>query len=201
MNATASTDSRHEGTKISWVKHQPLTQLLPYGSIIITCSIIFVVIISNILERYLLRKVYGQIWKELDQPGNERRRRSFTYYHVGTVMLSILFATGAYPVLSFLVGPADFNSIIGRKWPGITCGDMMFMFAEVYSAYYLYELAFRTRFASPLTIAHHTGLLLITQTAIALFAKPHDGKIATVEFFMCMVWGKQDNVSTLSITS
>lgn len=189
------------GTKIAWVKHQPLTTLLPYGSIIITCSIIFVVLLSNLLERWLLRLVYGRIWKELDTPGNERRRRSFTYYHVGAIMLSVLLATGAYPVMSFLAGPSDFSKIVGRRWPTVTVGDMMFLFAEVYSAYYLYEMAFRTRHASPLTIAHHIGLLLITQTAIALFAKPHDGRIATMEFFMCMVWGTLIGLKIFTISS
>ena len=65
----------------------------------------------------------------------------------------------------------------------------MFLLAEMYTAYYLYEMCFRTQFASPLTIAHHIGLLLIVQTAVALFADMQKHSEATVEFFMCMVWG------------
>lgn len=182
-------EHRPKGSKISWVKHENLTDLLPYGSIILACSIISIALLSNILERGLLKKIYGKLYTDLEK-GDERRRRSFTYYHVGAMMLLLLFATGCYPILTFLVGPtASFNTPIGGRSSQVTIGDVMFLFAELYSAYYLYEMCFRTQHASMLSIAHHIGLLLITQTAIALFGKSHGHVEATIEFFMCMVWG------------
>ncbi|CAH0050829.1 unnamed protein product [Clonostachys solani] len=185
--------------KIAKITNRHLSSLTPYGSIIITCGVIFIVLLSNILERWVLRMVYKDTYRNLEKPGNERRRRSFTYYHVGAMMLFSLFCTGVYPVLMFLVGPGDFGTHVGRKGGGATIGDLLFLFAEIYTAYYLYEMCFRTQFASPLTIAHHVGLLLVVQTSVALFADSDSHKEATLEFYMCMVWGAFDVVVEMPV--
>ena len=175
-----------ERSKISVTHNQPLTILLPYGYFLITANIVLITLLSNILERWVLRMVYGDIRLALEKDGNERRRRSFTYYHIGAIILFMLLPVGVYPIFVFLVGSATFDTPMAK---GLTIGDVLFLLAEVYTAYYLYEMCFRTQFASPLTIAHHIGLLLIVQTAVALFADGQKHSEATVEFFMCMVWG------------
>ncbi|KAF4962369.1 hypothetical protein FSARC_9535 [Fusarium sarcochroum] len=174
-----------ERSKIAVIHNQPLTTLIPYGSFIITCNIVCIALLSNILERWVLRLVYRDTYVALEKDGNERRRRSFTYYHVGALVLFALLCVGVYPVFGFLVGSAKFDMPIGK---GATLGDLLFLVTELYTAYYLYEMCFRTQFASPLTIAHHVGLLLITQTAVVLFADIQKHPQATIEFYMCMVW-------------
>ncbi|CAI6092748.1 unnamed protein product [Clonostachys chloroleuca] len=190
---------RYKGPKINSLKNRTLSKMLPYGSLILVCSVIFVVLLSNVLERWILRRLYPKTWQRLLASGNERRRRSFTYYHIGAIMMFILLCTSVFPVLSFLVGNADFSTHIDRRSSRITVGDMLFVFSEVYTSYYLYEMCFRTQFASPITIAHHIGLLIIVQTSLALFADIRRHPDATMEFFMCMVWGMFDLISEIPV--
>lgn len=186
----STTEHAKHAHKISTLQNHQLTDLIPYGSLILTLSLLLIVLLSNILERWVLRLLYGKVWLALEQPENERRRRSFTYFHLGAIVMFSLACFGAYPVFSFIAGPAEFSTPISRKKGDVTVGDAMFLFSEIYSAYYIFELCFRTKFASPISIAHHFGLLIITQTALSLFASPEPHSGAALEFYMCMVWGR-----------
>lgn len=184
------------GPKIINLVNQPLSNLLSHGALILCSSIIIIVLISNALERWLFRAFYGRIWSDLQHGQNERRRRSFTYFHLGTIIRLGLLFVGAYPVLDFLVGRADLSATLPSRQGRIriTIGDLLFVIAHIYSAYYLFELCFRTKFASIINIAHHIGLLVITQTAIVLFANLKEHPEATMEFYMCMVWGMEFSI-------
>ncbi|KAL0931096.1 uncharacterized protein CTRU02_213831 [Colletotrichum truncatum] len=192
--------------KIETIQNGPISSLVPFGSLLLVSSVVVVVLIANILERWLLRKVYGEVYITLERPENEKRRRSFTYYHVGAVMMFALLCIGVYPVMRFLVGNAALSTplVPGRR---IRIGDVLFTVSQTYSAYYVFELCFRTQFASPLSIAHHIGLLAITQTALSLFGNFAEHPEATIEFYMCMVWGKiylqrrkQNTLLTVDVT-
>ncbi|KAK1476683.1 hypothetical protein CABS01_15218 [Colletotrichum abscissum] len=65
--------------KIETIQNGPLSGLQAYGSLLLVSSVIVVVLIANILERWLLERVYGEIYAVLQRPENEKRRRSFTY--------------------------------------------------------------------------------------------------------------------------
>ncbi|KAJ6436308.1 restless-like transposase [Purpureocillium lavendulum] len=106
-----------------------------------------------------------------------------------------LLVVGAYPTFDFLVGRASLSALLFpiQYHIRITVGDALFTLSQVYSAYYLFELCFRTRFASGISIAHHIGLLVIIQTALALFANFQEHPEATMEFYMCLVWGISTN--------
>ncbi|KXH28049.1 hypothetical protein CNYM01_03649 [Colletotrichum nymphaeae SA-01] len=186
--------------KIETIQNGPLSGLQAYGSLLLVSSVIVVVLIANILERWLLERVYGEIYAVLQRPENEKRRRSFTYYHIGAIIMLTLFCIGVYPVFRFLIGSADLTTDVspgpGRR---IRVGDLLFTVAQTYSAYYVFELCYRTQFASPLSIAHHIGLLAITQTALSLFGNIEHHPEATIEFYMCMVWGAFDVVVELPI--
>ncbi|KAJ4012503.1 hypothetical protein NW752_008201 [Fusarium irregulare] len=184
--------------KIQLLENNPLTKLLPYGSLILVCSIIGIVLLANILERWVLPRVHRRVYAELQERKDERRRRSFVYFHVGTFILASLLVSTAYPIFAFLAGNAHFHTPVS-KGGTVTVGDFLFVAAEVYSAYYLFEMCFRTKFASYISIAHHIGLLVITQTAISLFAEPEKHPEATLEFYMCMVWGAFDVIVELPI--
>lgn len=173
--------------KIVYLENEVLSELLPWGSLILCSCILTTVLLTNGLERWLLPKLYPSLWKSLSVGQNERRRRSFTYLHVGVTVMLTLVVLGAYPVFDFLVGHARVSSMLLRN---ITYGDHMFTLSHIYSAYYLFELCFRTRFASAISIAHHIGLLIVIQTALALFGDLRKHPEAILEFYMCMVWGK-----------
>ncbi|KAF6845526.1 hypothetical protein CMUS01_00101 [Colletotrichum musicola] len=185
--------------KIETIENGPISGLLAYGSLLLVSSVIVVVLLANVLERWLLLRVYGDVYAALEkQPGAERRRRSFTYYHVGAIVMMALFVTGVYPVMTFLAGNAGLATplVQGHR---LRFGDVLFTLSQAYSAYYVFELCYRTRFASPLSIAHHIGLLAITQTALSLFGNFALHPEATIEFYMCMVWGSFDVAVELPI--
>ncbi|RGP65173.1 hypothetical protein FLONG3_9327 [Fusarium longipes] len=188
----------HHRPKIMTLENNQLSNLLPYGSLILVLSIIYIALITNCLERWILPRVYKRVWSSLECGKDERRRRSFTYFHVGTFILACLLVSTGYPIMYFLIGDAKFSTPL-VKGGTVTVGDSLFVAAEVYSAYYLFEMCFRTRFASYISIAHHTGLLVITQTALSLFANREKHPEAAVEFYMCMVWGCFDVVVELPI--
>jgi hypothetical protein len=175
--------------KIVHVDNEALTLLLPWSALILCSGILTFVLIANFIERWLLDRLYPAIWRELSLGNNERRRRSFTYFHVGVFVMITLIVFGAYPVFDFLVGHARVSHILFKN---VTYGDYMLVLSQIYSAYYLFELCFRTRFASFISIAHHIGLLIVIQTALALFGDLSKHPEAILEFYMCMVWGKCD---------
>ncbi|GJC80783.1 hypothetical protein ColLi_03621 [Colletotrichum liriopes] len=186
--------------KIETIQNGPLSSLQPFGSLLFVSSIIIVVLLANVLERWLLPGVYGDIYADLQRPGSEKRRRSFTYYHVGAITMFAILCIGAYPAMHFLVGSADLSTdVVPGPGSRIRVGDLLFAVSQTYSAYYAFELCYRTQFASPLSIAHHIGLLAITQTAISLFGSFKKHPEATIEFYMCMVWGAFDVIVEMPV--
>ncbi|KAK1992487.1 hypothetical protein LX36DRAFT_617495 [Colletotrichum falcatum] len=184
--------------KISTIQNGPLSTLQPYGALFFASSIVALVILCNVLERGLLRAIYGKLFVSLLAPGNEKQRRSFTYYHVGVINTIVILCVGFYPVITFIAGSAATSTPMlagGRT----TVGDVLFVVANAYPAYYTFELCYRTKFASPLSIAHHTGLIAIIQTSISLFSNWEKHPEATMEFYMCMIWGVFDAVVELPI--
>jgi hypothetical protein len=169
------------------VENEALSSLLPRAALILCSATLAIVLMSNFLERWFLGRLYPAIWGELSLSNNERRRRSFTYFHIGVSIMITLIIFGAYPVFGFLVGRVRVSYILFGE---TTYGDYMLVLSQIYSAYYLFELCFRTRFASAISIAHHVGLLIVIQTALALFGDLQKHPEAILEFYMCMVWGK-----------
>ncbi|RGP58961.1 hypothetical protein FSPOR_11670 [Fusarium sporotrichioides] len=174
--------------KIQTLENNPISPLLPYGSLILACSIVGIALIANCLERWILPCIYKRVYRALEFGRDERRRRSFAYFHVGAFILISLMMSTAYPMMDFLAGDAVLSSPL-VKGGSVTVGDNLLVSTEIYCAYYLFEMCFRTKFASYISIAHHIGLLVIAQTALSLFADPKKNHEATLEFYMCMVWG------------
>ncbi|KAJ5716850.1 hypothetical protein N7488_002496 [Penicillium malachiteum] len=65
---------------------------------------------------------------------------------------------------------------------------------------YLFELIYRAKL-SPVTAAHHTGTILIGQSAIALSLRLEREPDADIEFIMCTVWGEPSSPSPLLATT
>lgn len=170
--------------KIVYIQNEVLSHFLPRGSIILCSCVLAVVLLCNLLERWLLPAAYPHVWADLAH--HERRRRSFTYLHVGVCVMVCLCIFGAFPVFGFLVGRARVSDVLFKR---VTYGDYLLVLSQVYSAYYVFEPSFRTKFASTISIAHHIGLLVVIQMALALFGDVRKYPEAILEFYMCMVWG------------
>ncbi|KAJ7732437.1 hypothetical protein B0H16DRAFT_1770302 [Mycena metata] len=188
------------GPKIKNLPNEPISGLLPYSSLIFVCASISIICFANILEHFIFPWLYPATWADLAAGSRERRRRSFTYHHVAVVLMSILFSLGIYP-LSLFIAVGESSNLSRVLWSGhhvhVTTGDLLLIIAQVYCAYYVFELAFRVKFISAISAAHHTGLLIITQTALVLSAGRHSD--ATIEFYMCIVWGCFDLVAEIPL--
>ncbi|EFQ36836.1 uncharacterized protein GLRG_11982, partial [Colletotrichum graminicola M1.001] len=198
MSTVSSTFGSRSLPKVSTIPNGPLSYLQPYGTLFFASSIIVLVILCNILERWLLRAFYGKVYIDLQAPGNEKRRRSFTYYHIGAMNIIFVLSIGFYPVMRFIAGPAELSTTMATG-SRVRVGDLLFIIAQAYPAYYTFELCYRTKFASPLSIAHHTGLIAIMQTSLSLFNNWEKHPEAPIEFYMCMIWGTFDAIVELPI--
>ncbi|KAK2031061.1 hypothetical protein LX32DRAFT_637558 [Colletotrichum zoysiae] len=191
-----STASHNPLPKISTIQNGPLSSLQPYGTLLFVSCIAALVILCNVLERWLLRAIYGEIYMNLERPGREKQRRSFTYYHIGAINMLVVLCVGFYPVMQFVAGSAELSTSM-TAGSRVRVGDLLFIIAQTYPAYYTFELCYRTQFASPLGIAHHAGLLAIIQTSLSLLNDWENHPEATLEFYMCMVWGTFDAIMEL----
>lgn len=175
--------------KIASIENQRISHLLPYGALILVGAIICIVLTANVLERWLLRRAYGRLYKDLECEKEDRRRRSFVYHHIALGVMVPIFCIGVYPASKFLFGSEELSDFALPKSRRVTIGDILFMLFHVYSAYYVFEISYRTKLASYITIAHHIGLLVIAQLALGLSGNLEHNREATIEFYMCLVWG------------
>lgn len=177
------------GPKIAAVQNQDLSVLLPYSALILCSSTLAILFVCIALERWLLRRLYGSVWQTLLFGESEERRRSFACLNAGLVINLIVFLIGLYPTFDFLVGRGDLSAPLSTKKDGVTIGDILFILAQLYGANYLFDLCFRAGLARAMGIAHHIGVLIILETSLSLFANLTEYPEATLQFYMCMVWG------------
>ncbi|KXJ87374.1 hypothetical protein Micbo1qcDRAFT_152143 [Microdochium bolleyi] len=191
---------QYGGIKIVRVRPQAVSTLLPYGAIILVSMLVGIVLISTALERWGLRLVYRKIFTDLEADKNkDRQRRSFVYHHIALLLMFPIFFVGLQPGALFLFENSNLSdpAFGGERVRHGTIGDVLFILFQLYSAYFLFELAFRTRFASAINIAHHLALLLIAQTSLVLSLDLKRHPEATMEFYMCLVWGAFDIVAEM----
>jgi hypothetical protein len=185
LNATAT--SSHNQPHITKVPLQSISKLAPFSALII--SIIFVVYFFlrfYLLEGYLLKKCYGEIYTKM----NETTRRGFVNHHIAGGTKLVILIMAAYPFIDVAFGSANLNTpFAGSKI--ITMGDILIIAAQALIAMYVFELFYRTKI-SPVSAGHHIGTIMIGQSAIAISLNLVREKDATIEFILCTVWGKLD---------
>lgn len=173
------------GPHVTKVPLESISRLAPFGALIL--CIIFVnyfFVRFYILEGFLLRKVYGEIYTRMD----DTARRGFVNHHIagGTKLLILIIA--AYPFIDVAFGNATFHSpFAGSKL--VTQGDVLIIAAQMLIAMYVFELFYRTKI-SPVSVGHHIGTIIIGESAIAISLNLVKEKDATIEFILCTVWGK-----------
>ena len=186
--------------KITSVSSDQLSRYQESASLILTCFLIAVAAMAMTAQRGLLARVYGKTYTDLaaGTAKAERQRLAFVYHHVAAVLFTAIAAAGAYPAVAYIVEPGTtLARTILPHGPEdrTTVGDMLFILAQFYSAYYLFEIVFRARFLSYIALAHHIGLLLVVQFALDFIGRDPDHPNSAKEFYFCMVWGKPRSCS------
>ena len=170
------------------IRHTPLStlsRLSPYSGL--TISIIFVIfflIKQYIVEKWLLRKMYGKMFT--DQ--NETNRRSFVNNHFAGAVKFLILIVGVYPFIdvAFRTGYLHKPFAPGSR---VTLGDILVVCANLLVSMYIFELIYRVKI-SPVSVIHHIGTILVAQAAIAISLDIPREKDASIEFILCCVWGE-----------
>ncbi|KAF8573387.1 hypothetical protein K439DRAFT_1375534 [Ramaria rubella] len=164
-----------------------ISPLAPFSGLIITIVFVCLFLIKYyIFELFLLRKIYGSLYTDLD----ELNRRGFVNHHIaGTTKLVILIAA-AYPFLSIAFGTGALRDPF-VKGSIVTLGDILLVATQMLLAMYIFELIYRTK-VSPVSVVHHIGAIMVGQSAVVLSLNVIHQKDASIEFILCTVWGAFD---------
>lgn len=175
---------------ITHVPVESISRLAPFSALII--SIVFVVyflVRFYILEGFLLKKVYGAIYTNMD----DIARRGFLNHHIAGSTKILILLVAAYPFIDVAFAQATFHTpFAGSKY--VTLGDVLIVVSQMLIAMYVFELFYRPKI-SPVSVGHHIGTIMIGQSAIAISLNLVRERDATIEFILCTVWGAFDIVS------
>ncbi|KAJ7728136.1 hypothetical protein DFH07DRAFT_896018 [Mycena maculata] len=170
------------------IRKFPLTaisKLSPYTGLIL--SVVLLVLFLTkfyVLELFLLKKVYGTKYTELD----EVNRRGFVNHHIagGTKITILILAV--YPFGAVVFGTAGFHTPFAHG-STVTMGDILVVVAQMLVGGFLFELIYRTKI-SPISVVHHMASILVAQAAITISISGN--KDSSIEFLLCLVWGAFD---------
>jgi len=165
-----------------------ISKLAPFTALIISMVlIIFFLIKFYVLELFLLRKIYGPKYMNLD----EISRRSFVNNHIAGATKIIILIVGVYPFMDVAFGKGGFHTpfVHGSQ---ITMGDILVVCAQMLIGMFIFELIYRTKI-SPVSVVHHIGSILVGQAAIVISI--NEERDASIEFVLCTVWGAFDIIS------
>ena len=153
------------------IKHTPLTilsKLSPYSGLILAVVLVILFLIKqNILEAFLLRRLYTTKYTLL----SDRDRRGFLNHHIAGGTKFLILIVGVYP------------------FSKVTLGDVLVVCTQVLCGMYIFELIYRVK-VSPIATMHHLGTILVGEAAVAISLDLSREKNATIEFILCTVWGE-----------
>jgi hypothetical protein len=182
-NITVS-GSLGRGPHVNRVPLESISVLAPFSALILSIIFVFYFVIRfYILEGFLLKKMYGSIYTNM----NDNTRRGFVNHHIAGTTKILILVVAAYPFIDVAFGSATFHSpFAGSKI--VTQGDVLIVAAQMLIAMYVFELFYRPKI-SPVSVGHHIGTIMIGQSAIAISLNLVREKDATIEFILCTVWG------------
>merc|ERR1712225_29393 len=100
----------------------------------------FFLIRFYILERFLLQKVYGKTYTQMD----ETTRRGFVNHHIAGATKILILVLAAYPFIDVAFGSATFHTpFVGSKH--VSQGDILIIAAQMLIAMYVFELFYRPK--------------------------------------------------------
>ena len=197
-----------ERSKLNLIGNSGVSDLQPWSAFIFVVCAVLVVATCYLAEKLVLETVYGATYRGLVDAavidGNERRRRGFVCHHLAFFFKIVLLCVCAGPFFRLVSpGPDSFRTPLGEGTggigAGITIGDVLLVAGQLYCAYYTWELSYRASLASYINVLHHVVLLAVAQLGMALSAYPEANQQATIEFYMCVIWGAFDVVSELPV--
>ncbi|KAJ7609835.1 hypothetical protein FB45DRAFT_761643 [Roridomyces roridus] len=173
------------------IRKFPLTSisvLSPHtGLIISVVLLVFFFIKFYILELFLLRKLYGSRYTDLD----EVNRRGFVNHHIAGATKLVILILAAYPFGSVAFGTAGFHTPYSDG-SRVTMGDILIVSAQMLIGMFIFELIYRVKI-SPVSMIHHMASILVGQVAITISISKNED--SSIEFLMCTVWGAFDIIS------
>lgn len=179
--------ARHAGENLQKKPLEPISKLAPFSALIISITmVIFFLIRYYILEGFLIKKIYGRIYTDLD----DKNRRGFINHHIAGVTKIIILAVAAKPFVCVTFGKETFGTPYDPRISStITMGDMLIVVAQMLIGMYIFELLYRSKL-SVVAVMHHIGTIIVGQSAIAISLKLAREPDADIEFILCTVWGK-----------
>jgi len=173
------------------IKQSPvssISDLAPYSALILSLVLIVLFLIRfYILQRFLLQKLHGSKYTELD----DASQRSFLNHHISGATKILILIIALYPFGSVAFGGARFHTpfVHGSR---VTMGDLLLIAAQMLTGMFIFELIYRVNI-SPVSVAHHIGSIMVAQAAITISVKGDE--VSSIEFMLCTVWGAFDIVA------
>jgi len=165
-----------------------ISRFAPFTGLILSVVLLtFFLIRFYVLELFLLQKLYGKKYTNLD----EINRRGFVNHHIAGTTKILILVVGAYPFFNVAFGKAGFHTPF-TAGSQVTMGDILIICAQMLIGMFIFELIYRTKI-SPVSVVHHMGSILVGQAAITISIRLD--KDASVEFVLCTVWGAFDIIS------
>jgi hypothetical protein len=159
-----------------------ISKLAPFTQLILSMVlIIFFLIKFYVFELFLMRKIYGPMYTNL----NELARRGFVNHHIAGGTKILILIIGVYPFMDVAFGQAGFHTPYAHG-SRVTMGDILVVCAQMLLGMFIFELIYRTKI-SPVSVVHHIGSVMVGQAAIAISIKME--RDASIEFVLCTVWG------------
>ena len=180
------------------IEHSPasISKLAPYSALILSIVLVVLFLIRfYILQRFLLEKLYGSQYTDLD----DANRRSFLNHHISGATKFAILLLAVYPFGAVAFGTANFHTpyVHGSI---VKMGDLLLIAAQMLSGMFIFELVYRFKI-SPVSVAHHIGSIMVAQAAITISIEGE--RVSSIEFVLCTVWGKQatSSISNFVLTS
>ncbi|KAJ5644030.1 uncharacterized protein N7484_006537 [Penicillium longicatenatum] len=169
---------------------EPISILAPFSALILSITLIVVFVVRfYILEGFLIKWYYGDVYTDL----SEVNRRGFINHHISAATKIVILVLAAYPFVCVTFGTSTFHTPFAHG-SIVTLGDVLIVAAQMLIGMYIFELIYRSKL-SPVAVAHHTGTILIGQSAIAISLKLLREPDADIEFILCTVWGAFDMIA------
>jgi hypothetical protein len=175
------------------IPNEYISILTPYSGLLMT---LWLVILFTV-KRYVLEPTFPRIYGQTFLSMNDGLRRGFLVHHVSAGVKILLLIVGAKPFCDVVFGHSTLHSSFSRHTQSHpTMGDILIVLTQLFVALYIFELLIR-KSPSPIAVLHHTGAVLIAQSAVALSLDTEREVNATMEYILCLVWAAFDVLSEL----
>ena len=135
--------------------------LAPNSALILSIVLVVLFLIRfYILQRFLLEKIHGQIYTQMD----EITRRSFLNHYIAAAMKLAILTIAIYPFGSVTFGTAYYHTPYAHG-SSVTMGDLLVIAVQLLTGMFIFELIYRVKI-SPVSAAHHIGSIIVAQAAI-----------------------------------